>query len=135
MVNPFRFRGRLNRAAFWRLKIFAILLNAVGHAAVVPMMGHVPRGLPPGELLQAIGPAPIAILLVLLVVVTWILLAAGVRRWHDRDKSGWWMLLNVIPVVGTVWYMIECGFLPGTQGANRYGADPLEKTHFGQTAP
>ena len=47
------------------------------------------------------------------------------KRWHDRDKSGWWALLNLIPVIGTLWILIECGFLRGTYGGNRFGPDPL----------
>jgi uncharacterized membrane protein YhaH (DUF805 family) len=45
--------------------------------------------------------------------------------WHDRNKSGWWVLIAFVPVIGGLWYLIECGFLPGTTGANNYGADPL----------
>ena len=55
----------------------------------------------------------------------WILLAACAKRWHDRDKSGWWALMNLIPIVGTIWVLIECGFLSGTPGRNRFGPDPL----------
>ena len=38
---------------------------------------------------------------------------------------GWWVLIAFVPVIGGLWYLIECGFLPGTVGANNYGADPL----------
>jgi uncharacterized membrane protein YhaH (DUF805 family) len=50
-------------------------------------------------------------------------LAVGVRRLHDLDKSGWWLLLNFIPLVGfiivLVWNCTE-----GTRGPNRFGPDP-----------
>ncbi|WP_103918034.1 DUF805 domain-containing protein [Alcanivorax sp.] len=49
-----------------------------------------------------------------------------IKRWHDRDKSGWWCLINLIPF-GNLWVLVECGFLPGTSGLNRYGADPFNK--------
>jgi uncharacterized membrane protein YhaH (DUF805 family) len=49
----------------------------------------------------------------------------SVKRWHDRGKSGWWVLIALIPVVGWIWTIVECGFLPGTPGANDYGPDPL----------
>ena len=51
--------------------------------------------------------------------------AIGVKRLHDRNKTGWWMLIILLPVIGGLWYLIECGFLKGTTGPNTYGPDPL----------
>ena len=48
-----------------------------------------------------------------------------IKRYHDRDKSGWWILTEFIPLYN-IWATIELLFLRGTRGANRYGADPLE---------
>jgi uncharacterized membrane protein YhaH (DUF805 family) len=51
-------------------------------------------------------------------------LAVGVRRLHDLDRSGWWMFLFLIPLIGAivliVWFCTQ-----GTDGENRFGADPL----------
>jgi uncharacterized membrane protein YhaH (DUF805 family) len=47
-----------------------------------------------------------------------------VKRLHDRDKSGWWTLMAFVPGIGALWLAIECGFLKGTNGLNRYGEDP-----------
>jgi uncharacterized membrane protein YhaH (DUF805 family) len=47
-------------------------------------------------------------------------IAVGVRRLHDTDRSGWWLTLTLIPVIGLlvlIWFMIQ----PGTPGANRFG--------------
>ena len=44
-----------------------------------------------------------------------------IKRWHDRDKSGWWNLIVLIPIVGTIWFLVELGFLKGTPGLNRFG--------------
>ena len=44
-----------------------------------------------------------------------------IKRFHDRDKSGWWVLIGLIPIIGPIWLLIELGFLAGTPGANRYG--------------
>jgi uncharacterized membrane protein YhaH (DUF805 family) len=44
-----------------------------------------------------------------------------IKRWHDRDKSGWWMLILLVPVVGAIWFLVELGFLKGTPGPNRFG--------------
>jgi uncharacterized membrane protein YhaH (DUF805 family) len=55
------------------------------------------------------------------------LIAVQVRRLHDTDRSGWWCLLALIPLVGwiivLVWVCTE-----GTGGDNRFGADPLLAT-------
>ena len=51
-------------------------------------------------------------------------IGVGVRRLHDLDKSGWWLLLSCIPVIGFLilvfWFIQQ-----GTAGQNRFGADPL----------
>ncbi|MEM8628242.1 MAG: DUF805 domain-containing protein [Pseudomonadota bacterium] len=51
-------------------------------------------------------------------------LSIGVRRCHDRGRSGWWLLLTFIPLFGLVWWLIDLGLLAGERGVNRYGADP-----------
>jgi uncharacterized membrane protein YhaH (DUF805 family) len=48
------------------------------------------------------------------------------RRLHDRDKSTWWMLLLLIPVIGPVFIFIELALLKGTAGDNRFGDDPAQ---------
>jgi uncharacterized membrane protein YhaH (DUF805 family) len=52
-------------------------------------------------------------------------IALYAKRWHDRGKSGWWSLILLVPVIGVIWWLIECGFLRGTEGPNQYGPDPL----------
>jgi len=46
-------------------------------------------------------------------------IAVGVRRLHDLDKSGWWLLLGFVPIVGLI--LIYWFAQPGTPGANRFG--------------
>ena len=59
-------------------------------------------------------------------------LAVGVRRLHDVDRSGWWLLLGLIPLIGAIvliiWFCTR-----GTPGPNRFGPDPL--AGFGQISP
>jgi hypothetical protein len=45
-----------------------------------------------------------------------------IKRFHDRDKSGWWVLIWLIPIIGAIWLLIELGFLKGTPGPNRFGS-------------
>jgi uncharacterized membrane protein YhaH (DUF805 family) len=54
----------------------------------------------------------------------WSIFAVTTKRWHDRDKSGWWFLINFLPVIGGFWALIENGCLRGTEGPNSYGDDP-----------
>lgn len=64
------------------------------------------------------------LMLVIMVPLIWIGLALQVKRWHDRDKSGLWIFIAFIPLVGPIWAFIECGCLRGTVGHNNYGNDP-----------
>jgi uncharacterized membrane protein YhaH (DUF805 family) len=57
-------------------------------------------------------------------LIWWPSLVIQIKRWHDRDKSGWWALVNLIPVIGALWIIVECGILPGTPGSNRFGDVP-----------
>ncbi len=47
-----------------------------------------------------------------------------IRRLHDTDRSGWWWLIGIIPIIG---WIILIFFLasPGTPGENRYGPPPV----------
>jgi uncharacterized membrane protein YhaH (DUF805 family) len=58
------------------------------------------------------------------VVLLWPGIAVSVKRWHDRGKSGWWVLINLVPFVGWIWALVENGFLRGSAGANRFGPAP-----------
>lgn len=51
-------------------------------------------------------------------------LAVTSRRLHDIDKSAWWMLLILIPIVGWI-VLIYWMCQPGTQGPNQFGSDPF----------
>ena len=59
------------------------------------------------------------------LLLAWPSIAVSVKRWHDRNRSGWWVLIALVPVVGAVWMLIDNGFLKGTPGPNRFGPDPL----------
>ena len=51
-------------------------------------------------------------------------LAVAVRRLHDTNRVGWWVLIMLIPLVGSIWLLVLfC--LKGSEGENRFGGDPL----------
>ena len=64
----------------------------------------------------------VSIVLLALVVPSYVLC---IKRSHDRDKSGWFVLISFIPVIGPIWLLVELGFLRGSEGENRFGPDPL----------
>jgi uncharacterized membrane protein YhaH (DUF805 family) len=101
----FGFRGRLKRLPWWIATIMVDL--ALGMSAAI-------FGKPRLSILFFLGLAPFLI---------WITVAVQIKRWHDRDKSGWWFLINFVPIIGWLWVLVECGFLRGSDGANRFG-DP-----------
>lgn len=100
-------QGRLNRGQFW-----AFILLYIGGAIVLSIVDGI---LGTGGIL--------GILYVLVALYPYFCVL--IRRWHDRDKSGWWSLLILVPFIGAIWILVECGCLPGTSGPNRFGADPL----------
>lgn len=104
----FSFEGRINRAKYWG---YGILL------AIIPWIGIIIDF----STTKKVGAGYIMGLLITL----WPLLALNVKRCHDRNKSGWFYLIALIPFVG-IWYLVETGFLKGTEGDNKYGHDPLD---------
>lgn len=54
----------------------------------------------------------------------WICVATSVRRCHDAGMSGWWIVVFIIPILGTLLALFVLGFLGGTPGSNRYGQNP-----------
>jgi hypothetical protein len=63
----------------------------------------------------------VALSVAVAVVAVAVWLPACGRRLHDRGKPAGWVLLAVVPVVGTLWSVVELGFRRGTPGLNRYG--------------
>ena len=109
----FGLQGRISRRQYWLYGVLALLGAA--------LLGHVLLGI------ARVRPRTADIVVNLLLV--WPALAVSVKRWHDRDKSGWWVLLNLVPVIGWLWALVDNGFLRGTDGPNRYGPDPLAAKH------
>jgi uncharacterized membrane protein YhaH (DUF805 family) len=135
----FTFSGRINRAKYW----VAVLIYCAIYA-VLAIFGYVTDE---SAIYQSING-------MLGIVIFISSLAVGVKRLHDRNKSGWYLVLfYIVPgilatggmVVGTVmeesiviasilglaafaigvWAFVELGCLRGTIGANQYGPDPL----------
>lgn len=111
------FNGRLRRSHFWLGIVILWVVELVIMMALVF----------PGIRAAATGGSPGPLMLVgqlLLLALIWPALAVQVKRWHDRDKSGWWALIVLIPFVGAIWVLVECGILDGTPGPNKFGPSP-----------
>ncbi|GAM58449.1 hypothetical protein JCM19231_1208 [Vibrio ishigakensis] len=59
---------------------------------------------------------------VISILMLWWSLAIQVKRLHDLDKKGWWVILNLIPYLGSGALMVYLGCFKGTDGENRFGA-------------
>ena len=118
----FSFSGRLNRAKFWLVHVVMWIVVAIVFGVIY---GGAMSAADPAAAMQQVGTGASIVMAVVYVLITWIGLAVAAKRWHDRNKSAWWILIAFVPVVGALWYLIECGFLRGTVGPNTYGPDPL----------
>ncbi len=121
----FTFDGRIGRQEWW---IVYCINFVIGLTVGFTVFGLLISGLS----LNSYGPMTIVwgvimgiILFMLFCFAIWTSLATSVKRYHDRHKSGWWVLVGLIPYIGPIWQIIELGCLEGTIGANDYGADPI----------
>ncbi|MBK1613288.1 DUF805 domain-containing protein [Rubrivivax gelatinosus] len=110
--NPLRVfldpRGRLSRRGFWLYGIVALGgLGLMGRALL--------------DIARVDAEHRDAMLNALLV---WPGIAVSAKRWHDRDRSAWWVAIGLIPVIGQIWMLLDNGFKRGTGGPNRFGPPP-----------
>ncbi|WP_046503773.1 DUF805 domain-containing protein [Streptomyces odonnellii] len=107
LKNYAGFSGRARRTEFWMFVLFNLIVEIV--LTVID---------------SAIGLSSILVgLYALAVLIPG--LAVSVRRLHDTDKSGWFLLLGLIPLVGGI-ILIVFSATAGTVGQNKYGHDPKQ---------
>lgn len=105
------FDGRINRSTYWKGYLVLIVAGVV--------LALIARWL---DTMIGLQGSSITDLFSMLALWPWT--ALNVKRWHDLNKSGWWILIVLIPVIGIIWAFIEIGFLAGTKGHNRFGREP-----------
>lgn len=130
MLLPYKryvdFSGRSRRKEYWMFALLFAIVYAVCYALILtgmpsvdPATGMMTGG---GGALSMVGSAILGIFALGSFIPA---LAVMVRRFHDQDKSGWFVLLSLIPFVGSLIVLVfMC--LEGTKGANRFGADPKD---------
>ena len=114
------FSGRISRRTYWLKGVLPMVIISVVLNIFVSLLAAL-GGRDGGGLLGGLAGL---ISLVVGIALIWPILAISIKRWHDRDKSGWWVLIGLVPLIGGLWQLIECGFLAGTPGPNKYGPAP-----------
>lgn len=112
--KTFTFRGRAPRAEFWWFALAQLVLM-IALAMLEMRLGWTENGT------AEFGEGPLSLTYQLGHLITWI--SVTVRRFHDMDHSGWWVLIALVPIAS----LIQLVWLakPGTQGENGFGPDPL----------
>jgi len=106
------FSGRSRRKEYWMF-LLGVIIVAIVIGFIEGLIG----------INQSVGGVygPLTLLLALGLLIPG--LAVQIRRFHDQDKSGWFVLLNFIPLIGGIIVLVfMC--LDGTPGPNRFGPDP-----------
>ena len=100
------FTGRARRSEFWYWTLFQIILGII--ASILDRAAFDRNN---GAFSAVVG---LALLLPSLAV--------AVRRLHDSGRTGWWLLIGLIPVIGTIVLIIF--YVQDSQGDNKYGPSP-----------
>lgn len=111
----FSSRGRLSRARYWLYSfIIAVAYGVLGAAKALLKRNGDP-----------LPPAFAVFDMAAFCVLFWIAVALLIQRLHDRNRSGSWFLIQLVPIAGTVWLFVQAYCLRGTPGPNNFGEDPL----------
>ncbi|MBN8778806.1 MULTISPECIES: DUF805 domain-containing protein [unclassified Thiobacillus] len=113
VIKSFSFNGRARRKEYWFFFLFVIVIafllglldSLIGTYSKKTELGLLGGIFLLGILIQSI--------------------AVGVRRLHDTGRSGWWLLIGLIPFVGSIIVLILM-LLAGQPGTNEYGPDPRQ---------
>jgi uncharacterized membrane protein YhaH (DUF805 family) len=160
-----RFEGRISRGRYWlatlvilwsmlaALLLLTVFCDAFGIATgpvAIDIIG-ISASIDPADGEKAVKAAlfPHVATILMTLVFAWFFAAASIKRLHDRNKSGWWIipfvvatgiygefghrlggswpaaLIGLAVFIGSIWGLVEMYWLRGTTGLNRFGPDPL----------
>lgn len=126
---PFSFKGRIRRIEYFLScllcgVVFGFLFWAGIGTSLIGVETNSGGGTVIGMLISLIA----------IIAGLWFSIAQNVKRLHDVDKSGWFIILLFIPIISFIWglYML---FADGTVGPNRYGNDPKNRMPYYYQAP
>jgi uncharacterized membrane protein YhaH (DUF805 family) len=144
----FSFQGRVNRAKYWLITILSgLVMVALGTMAFISAFSGA----------EGTTIVLVVLLVALFIPMIWIGLAVAVKRLHDCNRSGWWVVFfyivpGILQSIGDqlegvaayvfylpalaiwIWSLVQLGFLRGTDGPNQYGPDPLQPAANAQPA-
>jgi uncharacterized membrane protein YhaH (DUF805 family) len=130
----FSFEGRIGRMEYWTIGIvrFIIFILAImAYASTLPpVQGEIDSVAVMRGFIDTTGGL---LFLLLFLALTVCLFSLEVRRLHDRDASGLWVLLLFVPIIGGfygLWLFIANGFFPGTPGTNRFDTAQSQASVF-----
>lgn len=118
LSSLFSLQGRTGRAGYWLVAVYQ-----VGGLVLLAVVSGFVTGLDPAGARDG-NTTLLAVWCLGGLILAWIGFAGTVRRWHDRDKSAWWIFIAAVPLIGPIWTLVELGFLAGTPAANRFGPPP-----------
>ena len=129
---PFSFDGRIRRIEYF---LSGLISSVVGGIVWTIAFAGIMAGAMSGSTAGAVGGSIFGTIIGFAVYVglLWFGLAQGVKRLHDLNKSGWMILIMLIPIANFIFalYML---FADGTVGPNEYGNDPKNRAPY-QAAP
>jgi uncharacterized membrane protein YhaH (DUF805 family) len=105
------FGGRSRRKEYWYFVLFSLIVSLV-LSAIDALLGTFSSSTNVGLLGGIYG---------LAIIIPSI--AVSVRGLHDIDRTGWWVLISLVPVIGTI-ILLVFAVLDGTPGENRFGPNP-----------
>ena len=127
MIMPLKryadFSGRSRRKEYWMFSL-GLFLATIAMFVVFALIGAAASGADGGGTATSIFAGTFGIILILAIFAIIVpSIAVQVRRFHDQDMSGWFVLLGFIPGVGGIITLVfMC--IEGTAGPNRFGPDP-----------
>ncbi len=109
-----QFTGRARRKEFWFFQLAYVIILILAFAVDWCL----------GSYEEVDGYGVVSTVSYIALIIPGI--AVAVRRLHDTNRRGWWFLINFVPIIGAIVYLVfVC--LRGTDGENRFGPDPLVK--------
>jgi uncharacterized membrane protein YhaH (DUF805 family) len=114
--NYSNFKSRARRSEYWFIQLFLVITNvAVAAIDLALMNGDVDRFIANG------GGGIVGLIWILATIVPAI--AVLIRRLHDTNRSGWWALIGLVPLVGAI-VLLVFTVEDSNKGVNKYGASP-----------
>jgi uncharacterized membrane protein YhaH (DUF805 family) len=115
------FNGRARRKEYWMFVLFNVIVSII--LSILDKILGLDFG--SGSSSSSGWLSTIYSLAVLLPTI-----GVAIRRMHDTGRSGWWILINLIPCIGWIWFIVLAA-QEGNAGDNQYGPDPKAAERFG----